>query len=440
MGCQPEQFPEMQIVVHDMESGNEKVLATGRFPADGATGAGIDYSPDGSRLALTVAGEETGAIGLAVVDIDSGVVTPLPAPAFRDILPTWIDDDTLEFIRYSDREHSDIARTDLFGEARLMTDIREPMSGYARISDETYLVSLFRDSHWRLHHIDRNTGSSTRLDIEEGVVDPMVHDGRLYYRQNRAPSTVYRLPLGLDGEHVRVERLELSAGSADDPTVDATTGKIVYVSDRSGTAQIWSASPDGSDVAQITDLPGRTARPDVSPDGQWLAFEFYPRDGGSEIRVMSLQEDVLMTLPDRGAMPTWCRETGGLFTLAEGKIHFYPDIARQPRIADLEQPVSVILPHAASGVIASSAGASTHVFPDLSHTPMAYADLVHEGRSYYWILRGESWHLIDSEDDLSVLSADIPWYPTRSFIHDGWIFVGSRVIQANLLVRDIQGG
>src|SRR5262249_55264180 len=49
--------------------------------------------------------------------------------------------------------------------------------------------------------------------------------------------------------------------------------KFVFVSDRSGSPQLWSCARDGSSPRQLTFLKGEhTGTPDWSPDGRFIVF------------------------------------------------------------------------------------------------------------------------------------------------------------------------
>jgi Tol biopolymer transport system component len=63
-----------------------------------------------------------------------------------------------------------------------------------------------------------------------------------------------------------------------DPTVVAASGRIVFSSTRSGSRNLWTASPDGRDARPLTSGPSQDDRPALSPDGQTVAFTS-DRDG-----------------------------------------------------------------------------------------------------------------------------------------------------------------
>ncbi len=67
-------------------------------------------------------------------------------------------------------------------------------------------------------------------------------------------------------------------GSSLRPRWMPDSSRIVFLSDRTGSMQIWSMAPDGSDPKQIIDLSGGAGGVIVSPDGKRLLFtsDVYP--------------------------------------------------------------------------------------------------------------------------------------------------------------------
>lgn len=65
---------------------------------------------------------------------------------------------------------------------------------------------------------------------------------------------------------------------------DATT--IAFGSNRTGTYQIYTCKPDGSNIVQLTDLNGDTGLPIWSPDGKKILFSSNQKDN-SEIYIMN---------------------------------------------------------------------------------------------------------------------------------------------------------
>jgi len=79
---------------------------------------------------------------------------------------------------------------------------------------------------------------------------------------------------GLAGFCALAAALVLPAGGR--ATLPGRNGLIVFRSDESQGAQLFTIGPDGSGQSQVTDLPGDALLPHWSPDGNRIVFEFDP--------------------------------------------------------------------------------------------------------------------------------------------------------------------
>jgi WD40 repeat protein len=123
---------------------------------------------------------------------------------------------------------------------------------------------------------------------------PILHNRLFFFGSYQG--LVREIPLTLQLEFQRVPNaVETSAPAQSLCTIPLLTrtaqtrsryspdgSKIAFVSDRSGTMQIWSASRDGSNLAQIAHLPdswvGGLA---WSPDSAFIAFDWRPQGHSS---------------------------------------------------------------------------------------------------------------------------------------------------------------
>ena len=88
----------------------------------------------------------------------------------------------------------------------------------------------------------------------------------------------------MDADGSNVARLT-NAGTNWTPTFSQDGTKIAFASTRDGNLQIYVMNADGSNVTRLTNPSGRSGRPAFSPDGRRIAFNS-DRDGSDQIYIM----------------------------------------------------------------------------------------------------------------------------------------------------------
>src|SRR5262249_30872935 len=89
-----------------------------------------------------------------------------------------------------------------------------------------------------------------------------------------------------------------------------------FVSDRSGTFEVWVCNSDGSHAAQVTSMGGSaTGTPRWSPDGEHITFDSN-RDGNWDIFVVAASGGKPRRLTDQPtseAIPSWSRDGNWIY-------------------------------------------------------------------------------------------------------------------------------
>src|SRR5262249_14592013 len=97
----------------------------------------------------------------------------------------------------------------------------------------------------------------------------------------------------------------------DDPQFSLDGQRIVFVSGRSGTEEIWVCDSDGSNPRQLTRFGGRGAgAARWSPDSRQIAFDASP-EGNSDIFLVSAEGGRprrLTTETSNDGVPSWSRD------------------------------------------------------------------------------------------------------------------------------------
>ncbi len=261
----------------------------------------LAWSPDGRTLAhdgLSLDG--SGVRALFLLEIASGKRTQLtspPAGIVGDTGPRFSPDGRmLAFEREIGASRDDIAVIAVRGgEPRTLTkDAWGKVRGVDWASDGgSLLFASNRVGQYSLWRVPVAGGEPARVPILDAwVTQPSVSraGGRLTYRTFRDAVDIWELPLDASGEARGEPVLRMpSTRSERQPTWSPRGDGIAFISDRSGSTELWSGHVDGSDLVRHTDLNGPLpASPAWSPDAKRILFDA-AIDGDSDLFVVDRQ-------------------------------------------------------------------------------------------------------------------------------------------------------
>jgi Tol biopolymer transport system component/DNA-binding winged helix-turn-helix (wHTH) protein len=85
--------------------------------------------------------------------------------------------------------------------------------------------------------------------------------------------------------------------------------KLAFMSDRSGSLEIWTSNRDGSSLVKLTNLGG-CGSPKWSPDGRWIAFDAVPTGRPSVFLVSADGGSTIARIADESEnmVPSWSRD------------------------------------------------------------------------------------------------------------------------------------
>lgn len=292
----------------------------------------FDWSPDGETLAIVDRQTPDATSQIILLTIASGatrILTTPPSGYHGDRSPAWSPDGrAVAFIRSPNYLVSDLFQVPVNGgtPTRLTFDNLELPGSLEWTVDGREI--LFTSTRGGLPGLWRVGATGGRLRRETGIgeyaFDPSVaqRGGRLAYLYRRIDRNIWRTPgphwsrtAGNERENGPV-KLIASTREEVNPQISPDGRRIAFVSDRSGSREIWVSHSDGDDAVQLTSFDGsNTGAPRWSPDSRQIAFDsrFEGRtdifiinaDGGRPWRLTNdAFEDVL---------PSWSRDGRSIY-------------------------------------------------------------------------------------------------------------------------------
>jgi Tol biopolymer transport system component len=132
--------------------------------------------------------------------------------------------------------------------------------------------------------IDRSNGDARRVtnDLSTYRAVGLTNDGKTFSTvQAEGLVNLWVAPGGSAAKAIRLPTGNVGFYSSAGKNIAWTAdGRIIYVSNESGTPQLWLTNPDGSNRKQLTSA-GNSTSPFASPDGRFFVFGSYKDGGGS---------------------------------------------------------------------------------------------------------------------------------------------------------------
>jgi Tol biopolymer transport system component len=240
----------------------------------------IDWSPDGTELAFSDALRGTRRLALYLLNLRTGKARRLTTPPeqfWGDWNPKYSPDGlTLAFKRVTGFWVDDLYLVGRRGGAlRRLTTAGRGIWGHAWLSDgKSLIVSSQRAGSifgiWRFSLTPNAQPERISLGGTD-LITPTTSrkTNRIAWVNQLWDLNIYRIAVKGKGTPVRL----IASTLRDQGAVYSSDGRIAFVSDRSGSREIWLANKDGSGQVRVTNLKG----PPIdnlawSADGRQLVF------------------------------------------------------------------------------------------------------------------------------------------------------------------------
>jgi Tol biopolymer transport system component len=285
----------------------------------------LSWSPDGKFLAVVDQSSPQDGYGIFLFSVEDGERQRLTwAPqSSADYSPAFSPDgNTLAFIRSSGLSSEDIYLISTHGGKlqRLTADERRITSLAWTADGREIVFSSNRGGGFSLWRVALSGGTPERVAVTgQNAYSPAIsrQGDRLVYNVSFLDSNIWRIDNSNAADHqASPTRLISSSRQDHSPQFSPDGKKIAFVSDRSGSDEIWLCERDGSHPVQLTFFDGTVSgTPRWSPDGQQIVLDARPA-GNADIYVVSAEggKPRPVTLePSHDVMASWSRDGRWLY-------------------------------------------------------------------------------------------------------------------------------
>jgi Tol biopolymer transport system component/DNA-binding winged helix-turn-helix (wHTH) protein len=294
----------------------------------------LDWYPDSENMAVVDAGATGERCQLFGLNIRTGERWPLTtalAAGAGDLDPAVSPDGRhLVFVRHTSHENADIyllrLTADLHpaGEAQALVlgmGGREPRW----TPDGREILFAFGAYHRKKLSRMRVAPGSAPVPVPFAVEGTFAlsaavsRQWQLVYVTSRHDVDLYRTELGSNGNGIRTTRFLSSTFVEHLPEYSPDGKRIAFVSNRSGSQQIWLSDSDGSNAYQLTRLSGtlEATWPRWSPDGRRLVFTV-----GRSVYLVSVDGGApaiyLKDVASREATADWSHDGRWIYVVSNG--------------------------------------------------------------------------------------------------------------------------
>jgi Tol biopolymer transport system component len=252
------------------------------------------WSAKGDYLVAADSAGENMGVALFAVSLEDGSKRRLTTPPGLavDGYPAFSADGTqLAFVRQTSNSVRDLFLLNLSdGSVRQLTRDGSDVKGLVWSNDgQSLYFASNRAGTYQLWQVPARGGSPEILVAGGGqITEPfLAHDGHsLLYTETVENSNIWSVPLSTRPQ--QATELIVSTRRNNSAQYSPDGKSIAFVSDRSGSWEIWLADVEGHNPQQLTHFGGSiVGTPHWSPDSRMLAFDARPR-GKSDIFTISI--------------------------------------------------------------------------------------------------------------------------------------------------------
>ncbi len=278
----------------------------------------LDWSADGKSLAVSQHGGPDSP-ALFLLEIETGERTPLPLPEVEFVRnPAYSPDGrSLAYAGFQHLFAADIWVQELAvaGKPRRVTSQEKFINGLDWTADGTELV-FSRGGLWRVGIAGDKPPTMQLGGLLGDSPSIAANSNRLVYGLRDYDSNIWSVPgpVVRDGPgRIAPSRIVSSTRGDDSAALSPDGRQIVFVSNRTGISELWSADADGSKTKRMLAASGLSpGSPSWSPDGKFIAFDGNEPGEPKDIYVMRADggqaHNLTTSLDSHDIRPAWSRD------------------------------------------------------------------------------------------------------------------------------------
>jgi Tol biopolymer transport system component len=222
---------------------------------------------------------------------------------------------TIAFVRSSSGHSGDIYIVSSGGgDVKRLTSGGRDLQGITWLDEDLILYSAEQGQDFRLYQVSKAGGQPRLFSVSsDRPQSPAVSADRhwLAFVQSRNEAHIWKLHLEADKPGSPAQPFITSAATDSSPAYSPDGTEVVFVSDRTGSRQLWLAGIDGTNARQLTSFAGSTVgSPRWAPDGRRIVFDASFK-GPPAIWLINRDGNDLHRLTNsktREYLPSWSRD------------------------------------------------------------------------------------------------------------------------------------
>jgi Tol biopolymer transport system component/DNA-binding winged helix-turn-helix (wHTH) protein len=262
---------EYSLLIAKTNGTEEKVLVKRTFPERFWA---LAWSPDGKTLACAVGEAESGSKDISIVEINpaNGETKEISAKKWFQVKSlAWLPEKSGLIVSGRAKLSEQNQLWQISYPQNEINRLTADLHYYSEISltdDAKKLVAVQSVKNFHLWLAEKNNPTEVRRLAESYRGVSWFPDGKIAYVSSASGNDDI-WAMKPDG----TEQAQLTTDDSTDylPRVSPDGRFIIFVSDRGGKNHIWRMKPDGSEQTQLTNGNGEQC-PSISPDGKWIVY------------------------------------------------------------------------------------------------------------------------------------------------------------------------